>query len=614
MTDVCKKILFSLCLVFLWICLPATTLAADFKTDYQVEYFLTDNHQQDLQTHVRFSIVITNLRSDVYVKKFSLAFPASFQISNIVAGDDAGPVTPEIVTDNDKNRIDLEFSHPQVGRDSRNAFQLEFDQNKLFEINGNVWEVIIPTLENKDAQSTYSVIVDLPSDTDKKISIAKPKPTLIKAGRIFWNNPDTKTIYAVFGDTQYYETKITYNLENPRFGLVYTDVAFPPDTPLQKIYINSIDPAPDQVNIDSDGNYIGRYYLKPKENKVINYRGVIQVGTKIRPEVASLERNAYPNQLGYLHDTNNQYWQISNFAPYNQYRTPEAIYNYVVDHLSYNYSRVSNNIKRLGAQAVLDNPKNAVCSEFSDLFVAMSRRQDIAAREIQGYGFTSDNQLRPISLTSDILHSWPQYYDRQDQLWINVDPTWENTSGIDYLHSFDLNHIVFAIHGKSADYPYPAGMYKIGDSHDLSIKPVSSAPKEEYRITLDDIKIPKQLSDRGQEKAEFTVKNAGNTYVYALPVSIQSDNLLVSPSQSQIVELAPLQTNTLTFTIASRTKNQTVNAYLSINVRNQTVFGQTVKVSPYYVTIAGRVGGVIIAFAAVVFVFRYLFGRKNYNT
>ena len=86
--------------------------------------------------------------------------------------------------------------------------------------------------------------------------------------------------------------------------------------------------------------------------------------------------------------------------------------------------------------------------EFTDLFIAIAREKGIYSREIQGYGFSLDQKLQPLSLSSDILHAWPEYYDTKTESWIAVDPTWENTSGINYFSSFDLNHIVFVIHGK----------------------------------------------------------------------------------------------------------------------------------------------------------------------
>lgn len=86
--------------------------------------------------------------------------------------------------------------------------------------------------------------------------------------------------------------------------------------------------------------------------------------------------------------------------------------------------------------------------------------------------------MQPLSLISDILHSWPEYWDDTRQNWIPVDPTWESTSEIDYFNNFDLKHIAFVIHGKNSTYPLSAGSYKSENfSKDVFVE-FSSLPSE----------------------------------------------------------------------------------------------------------------------------------------
>jgi hypothetical protein len=109
--------------------------------------------------------------------------------------------------------------------------------------------------------------------------------------------------------------------------------------------------------------------------------------------------------------------------------------------------------------------------EFTDLFIALARASGIPGRELDGFAYTANPALRPLSLTRDVLHSWPEYWD-EIRGWVMVDPTWENTTGgVDYFNKFDLNHFVFAIKGSSSEQPAPAGAYKyIGqDSRDVKV-------------------------------------------------------------------------------------------------------------------------------------------------
>ncbi|PIS15894.1 hypothetical protein COT62_01275, partial [Candidatus Roizmanbacteria bacterium CG09_land_8_20_14_0_10_41_9] len=154
MADFFKKILLSITLFLVLFLLPTHTHAAsDYKADYDVQYFLTDN-LDNIATKVRFTIQVVNLKSDVYVKKFSIAFPRTFRIGNINASDDRGKIQPVVTEEEKSNKIELEFTEPNTGKNSINHFYLDFDQDNLFKVNGNVWEVILPTIENK-GDSTY---------------------------------------------------------------------------------------------------------------------------------------------------------------------------------------------------------------------------------------------------------------------------------------------------------------------------------------------------------------------------------------------------------------------------------------------------------------------------
>ncbi|MDO8741826.1 MAG: transglutaminase domain-containing protein [Candidatus Roizmanbacteria bacterium] len=462
-------------MTFAFLFLPfSSVLATDFKTDYQVEYNLSQS-QDSLSSQVDFKIKITNLKSDVYVNKFAISFPNTFSINNLKASDDNGLITPKMTIDEQKTKVELEFSDPAIGKDSVNTFFLNFNQANLFKVNGKVWEVVLPVIENTQDES-YQVTVNLPeATTNKKISIAKPKPDLVSGNKIIWDNPKTKTIYAVFGDNQVYQTELVYHLKNDQIYPVTTEIAFPPDTIFQKTFIQSISPIPESVYQDEDGNYLGKYFLKPLENKTITYKSFIQIYVQPRDEVVPVVRKAIDQQKNYLL-TAKKYWQIDKIDSIKNITQQEEIYNFVTNILQYNYKKLNSQNKRLGANFVLSHPDQAVCLEFTDLFVAITREKGIYSREIEGYGFSLDPKLQPLSLSSDILHAWPEYYDLKTENWIAVDPTWGNTSGIDYFSSFDLNHVTFAIHGKNPDYPLPAGMYKIENSRDVSIKPVIDDP------------------------------------------------------------------------------------------------------------------------------------------
>ncbi|TSC53805.1 MAG: Uncharacterized protein LiPW16_301, partial [Microgenomates group bacterium LiPW_16] len=55
------------------------------------------------------------------------------------------------------------------------------------------------------------------------------------------------------------------------------DIALPPDTPYQKIILDKIDPAPLEIIVDEDGNWLAKYFLLPKQKQEIKVNGLAQV-------------------------------------------------------------------------------------------------------------------------------------------------------------------------------------------------------------------------------------------------------------------------------------------------------------------------------------------------
>src|SRR3989339_1612303 len=584
--------------------------AADFKTDYQVEYNLSQS-QENLNSQVNFKIKIVNLKTEVYVSKFSISFPNTFSINNLKTSDDNGYITPKVTTDEDKTKIELEFSNPTIGKDSINTFFLSFDQANLFKINGKVWEVVLPVIENTQNES-YNVIVNLPETTNKKISISKPYPDLITGNKIIWNNPKTKTIYAVFGDVQVYNSELIYHLKNDQIYPIFTEVAFPPETANQKIFLQSVNPPPESVRMDEDGNYLGKYFLKPLETKIIIYKSLIEVYSKTRDNATAYFRAAIGQQKNYLL-TAKKYWQISQIDKIKNITQPKEIYDFVTSSLKYNYNKINSNNKRLGADVVLSNPDQAVCMEFTDLFIAIAREKGIYSREIQGYGFSLDQKLQPLSLSSDILHAWPEYYDTKTENWIAVDPTWENTSGINYFSSFDLNHIAFVIHGKNPEYPLPAGMYKIENSRDVSIKPVIEDPVERKEIILEGIDIPVTISDKKDYQGKFIVKNNGSSYLWNIPVKIKSENLEITGGEINIPILAPQEKKQISFNYFAKDKNKRIQGKLIIDVFEKNLSEQKINIIPSIYTLAIKIFTVLLGLSVLFLIYRLLTKIKHHD-
>jgi hypothetical protein len=301
-------------------------------------------------------------------------------------------------------------------------------------------------------------------------------------------------------------------LRNSNLYPITTQIALPPSTNYQDVSIDNIDPQPSNVIEDKDGNWLAQYHLSSAQNMNVVAQGnvVIHLSPTADPETPE-------NLSDYIKPQ--QYWESDNSTIQslaNQLQTPQAIYNYVINKLHYDFSRVTSDKPRLGAFSALENPNSAVCTEFTDLFIALARAAHIPAREIDGFAYTDNPKQRPISEEKDILHVWPEYYDSQRKTWIMVDPTWGSTTGgVDYFNTMDFDHFAFVVKGENSTSPIPAGAYSSSNgsvSKDVQIGFATTLPDETPEFAVDST-IPKQAIAGLPIEGKVVIRNNGSAYI-----------------------------------------------------------------------------------------------------
>ncbi|HLL60863.1 MAG TPA: transglutaminase domain-containing protein [Candidatus Nitrosocosmicus sp.] len=580
-----------LCIYFIFF---SSVNAQQYNTQYDTHYYINKDHSARVEMNIQFP----GLSSEMFIREYGLIFPSSFAIENIKATSNNTDLTVTIEKYADTNKLIIQFEQPTDITKRTNNFILTYNHKNFFKPSGNIVEIILPTLGEK-SDSNANISVHLPEGFNRKINIAKPIPSSIHNNVISWQNVKARTIYAVFGESQIYDLDLTYNLKNTENEPVYVDIAFPPETQMQHIYVESISPAPKMVYIDSDGNYLGRYNLLIGQSFQVRFKGSVEIFTKPQPDMLTVHRNQIGSMKEYLLSPK-KYWDLQNNADNETIKKlskPEDIYNFTSSYLTYNYARVKTGIKRLGASTILSDPKKAVCMEFTDLFVAIAREKGIYAREIQGYGFTDDQRLRPLSLVTDVLHSWPEYYDTTTEEWKPVDPTWANTSGIDYFNSFDLNHIAFAIHGKDSTTPYPAGTYKFSDSKDVALQVTTTRPETIEKILIEDT-FKKNFVHNKSNKAEIKIINKGNTFVRNSFLEIKSNSLMFSPNKLYIDLIPPLGSKT--FSVEYKSKKDIKKDTFEILLNNKSIKKVDVKATTHFEAWYGKILLSLIVFSIML--------------
>lgn len=446
-------ILFIIASCFLLIASPV--FAKDFSSFYKVTYEFGKNGE----TAITQEISLVNQVSNLYVSQYSLSL-MSGQISNVEAYDKIGPLKTKVEQKGETTIITLDFNDKVVGKDKILSFILKYRASGLAKKEGNLWQISIPKLVNAEDIDEFQVLIKVPLEYGK-MSVINPTPFENKIENGFYNlsfkkeNIVSYGVMATFGQYQTFNFKILYELKNSENSPKIEKIALPPDTNYQTLFYDSIKPEPFDVKADEDDNWFAFYQLPPRENLLIEVTGQVNLFSQPKkPKISPVSHQDYLSATRYW-EANSQ--KIIDLA--NKLKTPENIYKFVSTNLTYNYQRVKEGTTiRTGALGALASPRQSTCTQFTDLFIAICRAAGIPAREIVGYSYTDNPQLRQISQDIDLLHSWPEYFDANKNQWTAVDPTWGNTTGgLDYFNKFDMSHFAFVIHGKSDILPPPPG-------------------------------------------------------------------------------------------------------------------------------------------------------------
>lgn len=574
-----KKLLLFLFLI-IFLAFPQRAKANEnFSTYYNVIYKVLPSGT----TNVSFSIELRNNTSERYVSSYIIETGYK-DAKNIKVVDSKGNASFTSEPTEDGNKIDMKFNQNVVGINNTQKFTLSFDTDEIAKKYGNVWEVNIPGVANQESYSAFNVDVVTPDEFGTPTFIKPNVPNRkINSNTIEFTKDELgkSGISISYGQKQIYNFNLKYHLKNNNAIPITHEIAIPSNNNYQDVYIKSMIPQPSNVFIDKDGNWIAKYKLKAFQRLDVEVNGFAEVYYKPRAEgITKEQRIAYTKPLDYWEANDPEIKKLAN-----ELKTPEAIYDYVVKNLKYDQSRINEEQQiRIGAKELLGKKDSAVCLEFTDLFVALSRAAGIPARAVEGYGNTSNDSQRPLSLVKDVLHAWPEYYDDKTGRWIMVDPTWENTThGIDYFNVFDFDHFAFVIKGYDSELPISAGGYKLPDTKD--IQDVFVETSSEVESKTEQIRVSSKFSDKLiaglPMNGKIVIKNAGSTLIPAQTFFVTSDNLFPTKQSLHFDRIPPYGTVEVPVKfnpVAPLTKGE---VSFKISVLGSEV-NKTVYVAPFY--------------------------------
>ncbi|MDO8487873.1 MAG: transglutaminase domain-containing protein, partial [bacterium] len=480
------------------------------------------------KSQVEQNIFLTNKLSNYYVSAYQILLQGD-PINTISGRDSQGPLKITIEHPSpDQTVAKIAFNDQIVGKDKTLNFTLNYPGRPAAH-NGQVWEVSLPKVGEGGEIDEYNLHLSVPPSFGQ-LAFISPTPASTTERRYNFTLDQVRQVGAVaaFGNFQAFDFTLSYELNNPNAQTAIAEIAIPPDTGYQRLIYSSIDPQPDNMTVDTDGNWLATFTVPPRQKITVTAIGqahLLAEPTQTRPGLSLTQKQQYLQPTSYWPSADPQMVELAR-----KLGTAEAIYNYVMNTLKYDQTRVRPGVERKGGLAALQTPSTSVCTEFTDLFITLARAAGIPAREINGYAYTTNQELRPLSLGS-VFHAWPQYWNEKRQAWVSIDPTWGNTTGgVDYFNKLDFNHFAFVTHGvsdstptlaiSSADVKY--GVYKEFPPNSLSISWTA----------------PWQIWPLMTNKSKVTIANPLGLAMYRIPLTIRTLNIVsrfAGPSEIDVL-------------------------------------------------------------------------------
>ncbi len=588
-----------LAIFFLFVFIPKVFAAdpdkiggGEFSSSYDVIYEVDSNGI----TTVTEKINLKNLTDQYYASQFKLIIGAT-SVFDVKASDGGGQMQVSLDQKDTATEINVKFNQQVVGLNKLLPWTLSFKSKDFAERIGKVWEVRSPRVSSVGDLESYNLVITVPSDFGEPTSITPaPKNQTSNSGRLFLTfSKDQLTksgVSASFGNFQLFDFELSYHLDNNNLVPILTNIALPPDTAYQDVVYKDINPKPMNVTLDDDGNYLAWYRLQGGEKLDIKLLGSAKLYTKSKVKKPFLDEN-----LRKKYTQADKYWEkdhpkiqeklteiLAGKTQTDPTEKAKLIYRYVVDNLKYDSNKINTDNDRLGAVTVLNNPTLAICMEFTDLFIALARAAGIPARELNGYAYTANPKLRPLSLNKDILHAWPEIWD-ENRGWMMIDPTWENTSGgVDYFNKLDLSHFVFVTKGSSSLSPVPAGSYKyVGqDSKDVKISLSDNdflgSPKLDVQTETGN-----PVLAGFPTKVKVKIKNTGNAAFPSSKLAISADKLkFLGLEQQTLGTIPPFGQADFEFNIRTNSLFDNFNDQLVIAIGSQK-YTKDITVKPFLI-------------------------------
>ena len=474
-------------------CSDPAFVAKSFSSTQDITFSIDDKGTASVIQKVNLKNLAGGCRVPEYILRFNTQ-----KIKNVFGKDSLGELIINVGEDKSITTISARLNDEVEKKDKSVDFELHYTIEELAAKEGLIWSLVAPKITTGEKITAYSLKILVPVSFGKVFSIF-PAPanityssnqTILDFGK---DQSPQQYIFANFGNWQ--EIPFRFKVPIKKWGLFgqRVSVSLPPDTERQQLLIKNIKPAPEKTILDKNGNYLADYKATGKGFSQVEVEGKVRVvgeGKKFLPPLvfSKSDLDSFKGSSRYIQSQDRLIQEKAK-----ELKTAESIYNFVVGYLHYDAVAFSaGKADRKGAAELLRKQKPATNLDFVDLFVALARAAGIPAREVFGFVISGSPVSQPVFVGSPLntkkMHVWAQIYDYQKGFWFDVDPTWANTTGVDYYkESFpDRFAVWFSTTGEDLDL-----LKNLVSSGDISIpKEVLAAdfsPKVNLEVKSDQV-------------------------------------------------------------------------------------------------------------------------------
>jgi len=549
----------------------------EFSSSYNITY---DVDQTGVTT-VTEKITLKNLTDKYYASDFKLSISAT-KVTEVSMTDSQGPLDVQVNTSGATTNINTQFNQQIAGKGKEYTFSLHFKSTDFAQKMGKIWQVTIPKIAEPGNLNQFNLTLSVPASFGDPTNILPEPVKQTETGsklNYFFNKDQLSQagILASFGNVQFFDFSFGYDLKNDGLLPKIIQIPIPTDYRNQKVLINSIEPKPENVVTDFDGNYLASFKVGQRQSVHVQVQGF----AKLSP---GNDKNMLSKEQKQIYTASQSYWEkdspqvktklaeIFKSNPTTTNEKARLIDQFVASYLQYDENRVKNNdFRRLGALTALNNPQQSLCSEYADVFVTMARSAGIPAREVVGYAYTTNTSIRPLSLQNTYLHAWAQYFDNSAG-WVDVDPTWQSTTGgVDYFSQFDLNHLVIGFMGDSSAQPLGPSQVNV-----TFAEPQDQKPQVNLQII-----VPSEIYAGFPVDALVRVENSGNIATSSAKLQFKAQKLSVIGLQDiQTPPIPPFGQLEYDYKLGTQTLSSSFTDHIALTFGKLTT-GRDVMVKPF---------------------------------